>query len=183
MEKIRENIKIGLELIKKLDELIERWEIINDYPNYSVSTFGRIKNKWGKIMKLAISNTGYYCVNLYKNGKYKNSNVHRLVGNQFIKNPLNKPFIDHIDGNSKNNSITNLRWATISENGVNRIKLPNNSGHTGIYISKQENRNKRYQVNVKMNNKRVCKCFKTLNEAIEFQKITSQTLQGEFRKQ
>ena len=41
-------------------------------------------------------------------------------------------FIDHIDRNSLNNRITNLRKVSRSENNFNRKFKPNKSGHQGI---------------------------------------------------
>lgn len=52
----------------------------------------------------------------------KNFYVHRLVAEVFIPNPENKPMVDHIDRNPRNNAVSNLRWVTRSENFRNSDK-------------------------------------------------------------
>lgn len=58
----------------------------------------------------------YQMVTLCRNGKIKRVGVHRLVAKAFIPNPLNKPQINHIDGNPQNNNVKNLEWVTNGEN-------------------------------------------------------------------
>ena len=57
---------------------------------------------------------GYPLVDLGKNKRAVK--VHRLVLLAFLRNPENKPQVNHIDGNKKNNHIDNLEWVTNSEN-------------------------------------------------------------------
>mgnify|MGYP000356722405 CR=1 FL=1 len=52
------------------------------------------------------------------NGKVKNVQHHRLMMTTFVKNPNNKPFVNHIDGNTQNNSLCNLEWCTPHENVI-----------------------------------------------------------------
>jgi hypothetical protein len=52
--------------------------------------------------------------------------INRLVALYFIPNPENKPYVDHIDGNPDNNCVTNLRWATPTENQANKGKQSGN---------------------------------------------------------
>lgn len=108
----------------------EIWKDIKGYESlYQVSNMGRIKSLERykenhsklqkveeKIKTINIKNSGYQFVQLYKNNKYKNLMVHRLVAQAFIPNVDNKPQINHIDGNKLNNNVTNLEWCTNSEN-------------------------------------------------------------------
>ena len=59
-----------------------------------------------------------YCVSLCKNGKKKNMLVARLVATAFIPNPNNHPQVNHIDGNSLNNSKGNLEWVSNKDNTI-----------------------------------------------------------------
>lgn len=55
--------------------------------------------------------------------KGRKYSVHRLVALSYIPNLENKPEIDHIDGNTLNNNVYNLRWVTRKENENNSITL------------------------------------------------------------
>lgn len=49
-------------------------------------------------------------------------------------------YIDHIDGNGRNNAITNLRLATMQENNRNmKTRSDNTSGHKGVQWRKERN--------------------------------------------
>ena len=61
--------------------------------------------------KGCLNSCGYYRIN-YLGKQYF---VHRLVAETFIPNPDNKPTVDHINRDRTDNSIGNLRWATLSE--------------------------------------------------------------------
>lgn len=60
---------------------------------------------------------GYKCVDLKVNGDRKTMRVHRLVAMAFIGKPY-KEMVNHIDGNKENNIVSNLEWATRSENEI-----------------------------------------------------------------
>ena len=55
--------------------------------------------------------------------KGKHYQIHRLVAEAFISNPENKPCINHIDGNTENNDISNLEWVTYSENELHSYRI------------------------------------------------------------
>ena len=67
-------------------------------------------------------NIKYLCVDLRKNKKRKTKFIHRLVAEAFILNPQNKTQVNHIDGNKKNNHVSNLEWCTHLENMQHAVK-------------------------------------------------------------
>lgn len=100
------------------------FKLIPGYEDYLVSENGEIfSTKRQKFLKPRKNEYGYLKINLYKNGKYKNFRVHRLVALTFIQNPNNYPIINHIDGNKLNNNISNLEWCTYSQNNKHAWKL------------------------------------------------------------
>ena len=107
------------------------WKPIENYNSlYEVNEKGEIrslyhwnghkyeKRKKPYILKQSNTTTGYKKVELAKDGKKKSLRVHRLVAIAFIPNPMNKPYINHIDGNRINNCVENLEWCTQHENVV-----------------------------------------------------------------
>lgn len=95
-----------------------QWKKISRNTNYSINRAGEIRNDLtGAIRKPYINRAnGYLTVDLYKDNKPIKVTVHRLIAEAFIPNPDNKPCVDHKDGNRQNNAVSNLRWATYSEN-------------------------------------------------------------------
>jgi len=61
-------------------------------------------------------NGKYLAFTFMKNRKQETIYIHRLVAQAFIPNPLNKPQVNHKDGNTRNNHATNLEWCTNAEN-------------------------------------------------------------------
>ena len=110
----------------------EIWRRIENFSNYEVSNYGRVRsldkqiitknNKIrlykGKILKQRLSrNKKYYCVGIYdNNNKQHVLLIHRLVAKTFIPNPNNYEIVNHKDENKFNNYVENLEWITIKEN-------------------------------------------------------------------
>lgn len=106
-------------------DYMEQWKTIEGHPNYEVSNLGNVRSKdkyittkkgWkylskGKTLKPWFAS--YLTVQLTNN---KRATIHRLVAQAFIPNPDNKAEVNHIDGNKRNNCVSNLEWVTRSEN-------------------------------------------------------------------
>lgn len=104
---------------------LEVWKKIKGFENYEVSAWGRVRNVNTKdILHQENHYKGYMRVDLYdEEGRRKHMKVHRLVATAFIPNPEGKPQVNHIDGNNRNNSYTNLEWATDEENKIAAARL------------------------------------------------------------
>ena len=113
---------------------------IQGYNNYLIYEDGRVWSKGTDIyhpprfIKGHKKKSGYMVCSLQKNKKGRNFLTHRLVAEAYIPNPMNKPQVDHIDGNKQNNHVSNLQWATNIENcnGYKTIRSDNTSGHKNI---------------------------------------------------
>lgn len=100
--------------------MTEIFKPIEDYEGYSVSNTGKVlNNETGKFLKGSADTKGHLQVKLYKDKKGLLMYKHRLVAIAFIPNPENKPCVDHRNNDKLNNSLENLRWATVQENSRN----------------------------------------------------------------
>ena len=90
---------------------------IQGYENeYQVSDTGEVWSiRRNKCLKQATDKYGYRYVVLSVSGERKTLKTHRLVASAFIENPLDKPTVNHLNGNRSDNRVTNLEWATQKE--------------------------------------------------------------------
>jgi hypothetical protein len=127
---------------------MEIWKDISEKPNYQISNKGRVKSKHRvitrsngakqtvkeRIIKTYFDSNGYERAVLQHGKKTKQFAVHRLVAMAFIENKEGKPFVNHIDGNKTNNTLSNLEWVTKSENERHAFMI-------GLKCLKGENHN------------------------------------------
>jgi hypothetical protein len=116
---------------------------VKGFPRYIISDKGEVySSKHKRFLKPQKHRKGYLIVNLYRNqsSKLYGKKIHRLVAEAYIPNPDNKPQVDHINRDRQDNRVENLRWATMSENQLNKGKMKNNtSGFTNISFDKHNN--------------------------------------------
>lgn len=111
---------------------------------YEISNTGLVKSfiksnrRKGDYLTNVLAPVGYYVTALSKDKKSKNVYIHRLLAEAFIENPNNYPFIDHINGNKQDNSISNLRWCTKKQNERfnNKINKNKSSKYVGVCYDK-----------------------------------------------
>lgn len=104
----------------------EVFKKIKGFETYEISSFGNVRNsKTGRLRKFR-NCAGYqdltFPIKIEGIQKWKSFLIHRLVAEAFLKNPENKPCVNHKDGNKHNNNRTNLEWVTYSENSKHSFK-------------------------------------------------------------
>lgn len=112
----------GFTIVERLyphlfNEVIHMWKEIKDFPNYSVSDSGEVKNnKTGRILKKALNQDGYEIVQLWNNGKGTTKRVHRLVLEAFKPIENTNYEVNHLDRDRTNNNLNNLEWVSSKQN-------------------------------------------------------------------
>lgn len=135
------------------------------FEGYQIDTNGIVYGRKGQPLRPNVMYKGYLLVKLSSHCHTKTYQIHRLVAMQFIDNPLNKPTVNHKDGNHKNNCIENLEWATNKEQSIHAKEVLGISfgGNKKPIVAKH---------------KKTCKVlfFKSQQEAAEFIKCTPEQI-------
>lgn len=112
----------------------DEFKLIPDCHPYMVNKSGVVKLH-GKIIKPFPNRRGYLRLIMPKSNGKKFINVHRAVATTYIPNPNNYEQINHIDGNKKNNHVSNLEWCDSRTNVRHAFtcKLRNDCYNIKIY--------------------------------------------------
>jgi hypothetical protein len=112
-------------------------------PNYEfaeVNELGQIRSSFTKsIYKPFKDKDGYFRCKVWDGSKLRGIYVHRAVALVFVPNHLNKPFVNHIDSNRANNSISNLEWVTAQENSTHGVEAGNFPKAENAFVSAYTN--------------------------------------------
>lgn len=129
---------------------------------YALSSQGRIASysedvvKDGKLLEGSLT-TGYKTLNLHRPGNNGTLYIHREIARLFLKKASNRhKYVIHLNHNKLDNSVKNLRWATLEE----MIEHQQNSPAKVAYKKVQANRT----TGLKLNASQVKAIKKTLND-------------------
>lgn len=157
----------------------EIWKDIQNYEQYyMISNFGRIKSKdritrnkngmclkKGKILKIFDNGLGYKFVYLKNKDTSKKFYIHRLVANEFVPNPSELPYVNHIDCNPSNNVYSNLEWCTPKENTQYMFKMNRQNRDEQWYEKQNEAHELQKKPVVQMNdNYKIIRTYSSINE-------------------
>lgn len=185
--------------------ITKEWKNIEGYEKfYKVSNYGEVKAKRrvvydmidGELQPISVTpehlitptdnGKGYKIVGLIgEDKKRKNYYVHRLVATAFIPNPHNYPQVNHLDYDRANNKITNLEWCTASDNAqysscnhpLTHDWTRSSTGYKYIQVKRDK-----YRVSMPWSKtKRIDKCFKTFEEALNYRNMVAKEIGIEIR--
>ena len=147
----------------------KRYAINTDGDIYRISrTYIDLKNRNCSIKKKKlkgfIDRGGYPCFILVNNDEQRNHRyLHRLLAITFIRKPVNKDVVNHINGNKQDYRLENLEWVTFKENWFHAV------ANNLIKLGKEN----------KIPLKNICtgKIYSSIGEAAQDLKIRYNTLQ------
>jgi len=120
---------------------------IEGFSNYRICNEGYVVKYPSMVMVIPINSrsilapmTKYERIRMRSDsGEYMSRLVHRLVAEAFVSNVHGYIYVDHIDGDTKNNDVQNVRWVSAKQNLLNRCWAPGKSNYIHG-VSKKWNR-------------------------------------------
>lgn len=155
-EYIKPNLLIG-----------EIFKVIPLYCDYLASNYGRIWSIKSKIIlkQIVRKRDGYLEVKLRANGTSKCITVHQLILKTFKIKPFETAICRHLDGDNKNNILSNLEWGTHKENTNDSIlhgtsaSLRGENHHSSILSTKEVDEIKEFYKSRKYNQYELAKKY------------------------
>ena len=150
----------------------EEWKEIIDCPGYFISNFGNVKSKKypDRLLKPNTLSNGYHQYRLSNDGECFTFKASRLVAKYFIDGYDDNFQVDHVDHDKTNNKVSNLRYATQSQNNTNRRGY-GRSKYKGVSFSEKKQR-----WEVRIANSKIKKRFGSYETEIEAAKIYNEKL-------
>lgn len=104
-----------------------RYKSIKDFDDYFITEYGEVysvrlrgNEREPHLHKIKPKNPGksnkYLNVILCNDDTQSTRSIHRLVAEAFVDGYFDGAVVNHIDGNNRNNSASNLEWTTVKDN-------------------------------------------------------------------
>ncbi len=94
----------------------EEWVVICGWPDYLVSTLGRVYSVKNDIVLKPGMGRWYYTIVLFRRGERKSHNIHQLVAEAFVPGWFEGAEVNHKNGIKEDNVDWNLEWGTHGDN-------------------------------------------------------------------
>ena len=123
-----------------INELSGNWKQHPKFNDYYFCDDGRVasckKGKFREIIGTTCGQFGYRAIPVYGSKKIY---IHRTICELFNGSPEDGQQCRHLDGNRKNNSASNLKWGTPSENANDKISHGTNGAGEKNSMAKLSN--------------------------------------------
>ena len=130
--------------------MAEQWKAVVGYAGwYEVSDHGRVRSlerttRHGRVrvqreLKLTLNSAGYFRVDLSRDNKQLQRQVHRLVLEAFVgPGDGRRKQACHCNGDRQDNRLTNLRWGTARDNALDRSRHGRHRGGRRKLLTEDE---------------------------------------------
>jgi hypothetical protein len=128
----QKTLRVRCEFVMTFTEAIhyrDGFRYIPSFPRYAINLDGEVLDTLTNtiVTDRSISAHGYEVIYIYHPDKGGNRNVsiHRLLALAWLSNTdfINRPFINHIDGNKRNNRLENIEWCSHRENVHHALRI------------------------------------------------------------
>ena len=160
----------------------EQWKVVEGFEEYLASSEGNVINtKTDKAPPVWETKKGYRMVFLQSSERQEWVKLHQLIAHTFISNTQGLRCVDHINGDPRDNSVSNLRWCTHQHNSQNKAKKNGTSSqYKGVCYHKRE---KKWRAQIEYDWKVVyLGCFEDEKAAARADNAKANEIFGEFAK-
>jgi hypothetical protein len=106
--------------------MAKKFKTIKGFKHYEISLTGQVRNISTKLILKPRIHPIYKTLMITlpdKKHHPRTCYIHRLVAKTFLRNKKKKPTVMHLDGNTNNNNVSNLKWASYSELLKHQVKI------------------------------------------------------------